>query len=98
MRAPFRSVTNARLRADVRNEMTALRGVTLSTTGPRVSATAATAAAITAARARRGGWTRPKDHIRRLQPLAGTARPRHAPGCAPLRRARQRSDVNAARI
>ena len=40
--------------------MMALRGVTLSATGPRVSATAATAAAITVARAWQGGYTRTK--------------------------------------
>jgi hypothetical protein len=37
-------------RAEVRNEMMALRCVTLSATGPRVSVTEATASAITIAR------------------------------------------------
>ena len=64
--APFCRVTKACSRAAVRNEMMALRDVTLSVTGPRVSATAepATAAAITVARVWRAGRTRAKDHTR----------------------------------
>src|SRR5476649_1090190 len=47
MRAPFRKTTKARPASVVRNEMIALRCLTLSTTGPRARATAATAEAIT---------------------------------------------------
>src|SRR5215218_1715051 len=47
MRAPFCRITKECSRAAVRNEMMALRCVTLSATGPRVSATAAKASAIT---------------------------------------------------
>ena len=50
------------LPARLRNEMMALRCVTLSTTGPRVSATAATAAAITLARAARQAEGSPPAH------------------------------------
>ena len=48
-RAPFWRLTNACCGTAVRKETMALRCVTLSATGPRVSATAATAAAITVA-------------------------------------------------
>src|SRR5262245_28667810 len=49
MRVPSCSPTKERSGAAVRNAMTALRCVTLSATGPRARATAATASAITPA-------------------------------------------------
>ena len=77
-------------RAVVRNEMIALRCVTLSATGPRVSATAATASAITVAPAFLDGCPRARGSRIQRNQRPGVTLPTGRTRCARSRHRRSR--------